>query len=325
MISFQRSTVVLAGALASGIENPSMSGRDTALTAGTSTGDGAILQAAIEAMDLGLLVVGADGRVTICNRRAIAMLDLRASLMARRPMFEDLMWGRLGENNPHLYDWRRPCGMVIEVRGTPLQDGGTVYTLSDVTERRRTEERNHYLARHDELTRLPNRAGFRELLDDVIADRLESLGPFALFYLDLDHFKNVNDTHGHAAGDCILKEVSARLRDTVHEGDTVARIGGDEFCIIACDGYDKDSAATLASRLLRRVERPYEMNGHRMRIGLSIGIALFPTHGTRPSTLLRNADAALYEAKKSGRKQWGIFDRLAVRSEKLQADHRADA
>lgn len=285
-----------------------------------------LLQTTLEHMDQGLMMIGADNRVQICNHRAIAMLDLPPDLMASRPLFQDVLdhqhrndefaitdtrlRGRIHAGGllsmPQTYERERPCGIVLEVRSVPLLDGGVVRTFTDITERKRSEERVRFLAHHDGLTRLLNRARFNERLDESITSSVHTDNRFALFYLDLDHFKAVNDSHGHPVGDHLLQSVASRLIATVRDGDTVARMGGDEFCIIAHHIGSAETAGILAKRLLRNVIEPYDIDALRVRIGLSIGIALFPEHGTARDVLMRNADAALYQAKQTGRNTWSI-------------------
>ncbi len=287
-----------------------------------------VLQATLEHMDQGLMMVGADGRVQVCNHRAIAMLDLPSEMMASRPLFQDVLNHQHDKNEfaitdmrlrgrihadgllsmPQTYERERPCGMVIEVRSVLLVDGGIVRTYTDITERKRSEERVRYLAHHDSLTRLLNRVRFNDRLEEAVAAHAANKGQFALLYLDLDQFKTVNDTHGHPIGDHLLQAVASRLIATIRDGDAVARMGGDEFCIIANNIATPEAVSVLAKRLLRIVIEPYDIDSLRVRIGLSIGIALFPDHGSAPDVLMRNADAALYQAKQTGRNTWKITE-----------------
>jgi diguanylate cyclase (GGDEF)-like protein len=176
---------------------------------------------------------------------------------------------------------------------------------SDVTMVRRSQEQIAFLARHDSLTRLPNRVLFNEMLHLGCA-RCEEDG-LALLCLDLDDFKSVNDTMGHATGDGILIAVSERLRGCIRDGDIAARLGGDEFAIIL-KTKDIEEVAAVARRICERVSRPYHFDGRLVEIGVSIGVTLAPRDGMTPQLLLKNADLALYRAKADGRAIWRLYD-----------------
>jgi diguanylate cyclase (GGDEF)-like protein/PAS domain S-box-containing protein len=182
-------------------------------------------------------------------------------------------------------------------------DGEPQYLLTlseDVTERKRAEARIAHMAHHDVLTGLPNRAAFSEQLASTL-DRGATVGEnCALLCLDLDRFKEVNDVFGHSVGDALLQEVSRRMQRS-GGGAFLARLGGDEFAFITADGAEPSTAAALADRLVTEVGGEVEIDGHGLRIGISIGIAIFPTDGADTTTLLANADAALYRAKADGR------------------------
>ena len=171
-----------------------------------------------------------------------------------------------------------------------------------------TEERIRFAAHHDNLTQLSNRLMFQERLHKAIALSRATGQGFALLCLDLDGFKLINDTHGHGFGDSLLVGVAHRLRDSVRDTETVARMGGDEFAIIQPLDRQPVEAMGLAERLLETVTRPFDLAGRQAIVGVSIGIALFPAHGDSPDELLRNADLALYRAKKGGRKTFRLFD-----------------
>ena len=171
-----------------------------------------------------------------------------------------------------------------------------------------TEERIRFAAHHDELTRLSNRLMFQERLLRAIAGARSAGRAFALLCLDLDGFKLVNDTHGHGVGDSLLVGVAQRLRECTRDTDTVARMGGDEFAIIQTLDNDSSEAIVLAKRLIEVVGQPFELAGRQVSVGVSVGIAFCPTHGESPDLLFRNADQALYRAKKAGRGTWRAFD-----------------
>ena len=189
----------------------------------------------------------------------------------------------------------------------------TVVTFNDLRERRRSEARIAHLVHHDALTDLPNRVAFNEKLAFTLARASTTGEPFAVLAVDLDRFKEVNDTFGHPVGDALLKQVSQRLFSAAGSA-FLARIGGDEFMLIAADGEEPATATALASRLVAAVIDDIEVEGHRLQTSISVGIAVFPTDGTDMTTLLRNADAALYRAKAEGRNVIRFFDtELATR------------
>ena len=166
-------------------------------------------------------------------------------------------------------------------------------------ERVRMQEQLQHMARHDGLTGLPNRQLFLDRLDAALARAVRSGGGFALLYLDLDHFKDVNDRHGHAAGDVLLCEVARRLQHGVRDVDTVGRIGGDEF-VVLLEGVDKSAdAALIAAKLAARFDKPIAAGGHELLIAPSIGHALYPFDGVTAAHLLEHADAAMYRAKQA--------------------------
>jgi len=211
---------------------------------------------------------------------------------------------------------RRADGSRIEVtlfeRVLDVHGRAAVLTaVIDVTERRRAEARIAHMAHHDALTDLPNRVLFRARLGDaIVRQRQTGTGALVLF-LDLDHFKTVNDTLGHSAGDDLLRGVTERLAACLEDGDLIARMGGDEFAILA---EREVSAGILSARLIEAVSRPFAIQGQEVRVGVSIGVARLPQDGTDPDRLLRNADLALYGAKGAGRNRHHCFT-LAMEAE----------
>jgi len=190
------------------------------------------------------------------------------------------------------------------------EDGAPQYlvnVLQDVTERKRAEARIAHMAHYDALTDLPNRAAFTECFATTLPRAAKEKESFALLSVDLDRFKEVNDVFGHTIGDKLLCAVSGRL-GAAAEGAFLARLGGDEFALIISGGSHPASAHALAERLMASVAEDFELDGHRLRIGLSIGIAIYPADGTDASSLIGNADAALHRAKSGGRGTIRFFE-----------------
>ena len=198
----------------------------------------------------------------------------------------------------------------IELSVAAIQQGtewNAVAILRDVTERKRTEEAMARMARHDILTGLVNRGVFVEVLQEVVALERRSGKKFALLYLDLDHFKDINDTLGHPVGDQLLQSVAQRLQSVTRKIDTVSRFGGDEFAVIAIDILHPADAAVLADKILKAISEPFTIEGNEIRTGASIGIAAFGVDSSDAETLLSNADVALYRAKSEGRGAYRFF------------------
>jgi diguanylate cyclase (GGDEF)-like protein len=283
--------------------------------------------AALNNMSQALLMFDSSARLVISNYRYNEMYALPPEVVQPGSLLRDLLQCRKDSgtfsDDPDRYvedlmsvitqgkTWSQlmelPDGRTIAVLNHPIAGGGWVATHEDITERRRAEKQIAHMARHDALTDLPNRV----LLRDELAQALVELPRdkrLAVLYLDLDHFKGVNDTLGHQIGDELLKTVAARLRGCVREADTVARVGGDEFAIIHT-GIDQPSeAAMLARRICEAVREPCDLHGHAAIVDTSIGIALAPGDGSDPTELLKNADMALYRAKADGRGTYRFFE-----------------
>lgn len=199
-------------------------------------------------------------------------------------------------------------GRLITISHQCTADGGWVAIHEDITERQKAETHITHLARHDHLTNLPNRVFFREELDKSF--RLLRKGQkFAIFCLDLDRFKGVNDTLGHSVGDKLLITVANRIANCLKEGDFVARLGGDEFAIIQANLKQPVDSGILAERIIERISAPYDVEGQQLNISVSIGLAIAPTDGVNPDQLLKNADLAMYRAKADGRGAYRFFER----------------
>jgi diguanylate cyclase (GGDEF)-like protein len=217
-------------------------------------------------------------------------------------------------------------GRVVAVAHRTMADGGWVSTHEDVTERRRAENRIAHMAGHDTLTDLPNRMLFREEMERALAQTRRGEG-LAVLCVDLDYFKEVNDTLGHPAGDDLLRAVAARLKNCVRDVDMIARLGGDEFAVIRPGVARPEEVIAVAERIVKVLGEPYSLDGHEVIVGASVGIARAPGDGTSADQLLKNADMALYRAKADGRRTYRFFEpemdaRLQARR-RLEVDLRA--
>jgi diguanylate cyclase (GGDEF)-like protein len=216
-------------------------------------------------------------------------------------------------------------GRSISYRCQPLPDRRWVSTDEDITQRRAAEARVLFLARHDALTGLANRAAFHEALQLALAAVERGLG-LAVLCLDLDRFKFVNDTYGHPAGDSLLCAVAQRLAAQVRAGDVVARLGGDEFAILLHEVAGPEQAAAVARRVIESIHAPFELEGVPLGIGVSIGVAVASDGDPDPIQIMKNADVALYRAKREGRETWRFFeqgmDAAAQARGELEADLR---
>ncbi len=179
--------------------------------------------------------------------------------------------------------------------------------INDITERKRYQEQLEYQAQHDQLTGLPNRNLMQDRLEQALVYARRYHRTAAVLFLDIDHFKVINDTLGHGIGDQLLRVVAARLQDSARQGDTVARYGGDEFVLLLPDLEWIEDVNRLADRILTSVARPMEIDGHRLQVTVSIGATLFPRDGEDSVALLKNADAAMYRTKELGRNSIHFF------------------
>jgi diguanylate cyclase (GGDEF)-like protein/PAS domain S-box-containing protein len=286
------------------------------------------LDAALNNMVQGLAMFDSEQRIVIANNRYAELYGLTSDqvkpgthlreIVEYRIANGDLvgksaeqvvegMLSRVGRNGECQYTTRLCDGRYISVSAQPMRNGYTVTTHQDITEQRRSEAKIVHMAMHDALTGLPNRVLFNERLEQALG-RVNRGEIAAVHLLDLDHFKNVNDTLGHPAGDKLLKMVTERLQTLVRGADTVARMGGDEFAILQQAISQPADASSLARRIIDAVSQPYEIDGHQVVIGTSIGIAVGPSDGTMSDQLIRNADLALYRAKGDGRSVFSFFE-----------------
>jgi len=210
---------------------------------------------------------------------------------------------------------RRKDGSIIDISLsiTLLYDSkgdinGGMGIFTDITERKQAEEMIKYMAYHDSLTQLPNRNLFNERLKQALADAERNKTNVAVLFIDLDRFKVINDSLGHAFGDLLLKSVSRRLQGCLRDHDTIARQGGDEFTVILHD-CTEESAKNVAERMINELANPFVLNNHEVTISPSIGISLYPSDGTNPDTLIRNADRAMYQAKDHGKNNYQFYEK----------------
>jgi diguanylate cyclase (GGDEF)-like protein len=284
---------------------------------------------AINNMSQGLCFFDAAHRLIVCNDRYVGMYDLPRDRVGPGTALAEIVDMRVEAGSfpkmsrDEYLHWRTNVaisnvptdssvelrnGRTFKIRHRPMPDGGWVATHEDITEQRRSEVKIEYMAHHDALTDLANRVLLNERLEQALSRRIHREEIVAVHHLDLDQFKAVNDTFGHPAGDKLLKTVGERLRGLVHETDTIARMGGDEFVIVQGPFTDAAEATYLAQRIIASMSQPFDLDGHQAVIGASIGIAVGPGDGLRPDRLLRNADLALYRAKGDGRGTFRFFE-----------------
>jgi diguanylate cyclase (GGDEF)-like protein/PAS domain S-box-containing protein len=221
---------------------------------------------------------------------------------------DGIVFGEQEVNSPHRGKRVQATSRIVLRDGTG-EAKYLIVVIDDITERRKTDQRIAFLAHHDALTGLANRAALTQKIEDAAARQRRREEPFSVLLLDLDRFKQVNDTLGHPAGDTLLTEVAARLNGLIRETDTLARLGGDEFAVVqAGETHQREAAAGLANRIIEALSRPFDVEGADINIGASIGIALAPEHDTGSDNLLKMADLALYRAKSSGGSGYRFFD-----------------
>ncbi|MHB8216531.1 MAG: putative bifunctional diguanylate cyclase/phosphodiesterase [Candidatus Sulfotelmatobacter sp.] len=211
------------------------------------------------------------------------------------------------------------CLTALTLSGQPR----LLATVRDITDRKVAEERIQFLAYYDALTELPNRTLLLDRLGKALAAARRQNKKLALLYLDLDRFKDINDSLGHSVGDLFLQEVAERLKRWAREQDTVARLGGDEFLVMLTDIKDIPDAAVAAERLMDAMTADFVVQGHTLGVSCSLGISVFPEHGADAVTLIKNSDAAMYSAKESGRNNFRFFteDMNAQGVERLAFEH----
>ena len=212
----------------------------------------------------------------------------------------------------YLANWHKNAtgGLIATILSVIILFIGTYFLLKHY---RRNAE-NQYRAHHDVLTKLPNRTLFSDRLTHALASCKRNQTQLALLFIDLDNLKSINDVNGHAAGDIVLTEVAARMRDCLRDTDTVARLGGDEFVVLLPGVGEEKTAMMIAEKIRSAFIKPILAEGQSISTSASIGIAIYPAHGLNETDLMNNADMAMYEAKSNGRNAIQVYGEAVVRS-----------
>jgi diguanylate cyclase (GGDEF)-like protein len=291
-----------------------------------------MLDTAINNMGEGLCMFDAEKRLVVCNDRYAKMYQLPSELLRAGTSHREIIKHRItngilkGETSDRAANQlistlgalpsdaissrinELADGRLVCVTRQPMAGGGWVATHLDVTEQRRSEAKITYMAQHDALTDLPNRVLLRERLEHALAITRRGGPHLAVLMLDLDRFKEVNDTLGHPAGDTLLQGVAVRLRGCIRETSLIARLGGDEFAVIEYVADPVVEATALAERIRKALCEPFDLGDHQVITGTSIGIAIAPRDGTDSDEILKSADLALYSAKNGGRGSFRFFE-----------------
>jgi diguanylate cyclase (GGDEF)-like protein/PAS domain S-box-containing protein len=285
-----------------------------------------LLDTAVENMSQGLCMFDADGRIVLFNERYTKMMDLPAGWLKGKSLLDlfkfrrdtvelagdpEALFARVmaeaREGRSTTMIRKTTAGQVLRVVDQPMRGGGWVATFEDITEWQKAQEQISHMAHHDALTGLANRSQLVEKLESALTVLPLRGGSIAVHFIDLDRFKNVNDTFGHDGGDFLLKTVADRLRSVTRIDDMVARLGGDEFVVVQTGVRDQDQAEDFARRLGLAVTAPMKLKEQTIVATLSIGVALAPADGTNPERILKSADLALYKAKADGRNCIRLF------------------
>ena len=289
----------------------------------------ALLQTLADNLPCGVSIFDKDLHLVLMNDEAIRLLGFTRELVDQRPHFSELARfnaerGEYGavdverfvadittkalHPTHHRMERVRPNGVVIDLVGAPIPHGGFVTIYSDVTEQRQAAQAIERLAHHDTLTGLANRYTLEARLDQLVADARRHGRRLAVLFLDMDNFKGINDSLGHAMGDEFLRITAQRLRETVRENDIVARLGGDEFVVVLPEVRQPEHALRVASKLLEQLAQPIELSEHRLNASTSIGICFYPQDGQDRGSLMQSADIAMYQAKSMGKGVYRCFD-----------------
>jgi diguanylate cyclase (GGDEF)-like protein/PAS domain S-box-containing protein len=287
-----------------------------------------LLRATLESTADGLLVVDSAGRIQSFNRKFADMWELPDEVLQSREDAKalnhvlvqlkdpDAFLAKINElyvepeaESFDLLEFKD--GRVFERYSKAQKVGGRivgrVWSFRDISERKRAQEHIQHLAHHDALTGLPNRVLLRDRVSQAVSMSARNQTNAAVLFLDLDRFKLINDSLGHHVGDELLQGVAKRLQDSVRDLDTVARLGGDEFVVALPYLREAHDAALIAGKIIDALAQPFDVAGNELLIGTSIGISLFPGDATDVDALMRNADAAMYHAKESGRGNYQFY------------------
>jgi diguanylate cyclase (GGDEF)-like protein/PAS domain S-box-containing protein len=248
-------------------------------------------------------LVGRDGM-------SFVPLEYRAEIVAnvsaqRNARYESMVMDREGVHIPVEF-----IGRTVDYRGTPAR----MSIVRDLRDRKAAQERINYLAHHDDMTGLYNRTQFLSLLDTALEGRRARSKHAALLFIDLDNFKRVNDTHGHRAGDELLKEIAKRLKRVFRESDIVARYAGDEFIVLLQEVQSLPEVSGMAQRLIEVVSEPFSYDTHQLEVSASVGIAVFPDDASVAEDLIAHADTAAYNAKHGGGAQYAFYSHIDIDS-----------
>jgi diguanylate cyclase (GGDEF)-like protein len=299
-------------------------------------------EAVVECLSQGFLLFDSDDKLVLRNSHYLKLYPSMSDVAVPGALYHDIVRAESTSlHSPSVAQERierhRETRRVFELELADKQwvmvnenrtgDGNTVVLYTDISDIKQREREISYLAHYDSLTGLANRSTFLTKIEEAGARHRRWGETFNVFMMDLDRFKNVNDTMGHPAGDMMLNETARRLKSLLRETDVLARLGGDEFAIIqTAETNQQSSAIELAHKIITAVSDPYQIVGNKVQVGVSIGIALAPDHGIEAHDLLKKADLALYRTKSEGRNDYRIFDatmgRIADARQKLEAELR---
>jgi diguanylate cyclase (GGDEF)-like protein/PAS domain S-box-containing protein len=248
-------------------------------------------------------VLGKDPRILSSGRHELEFFKEMWDTLNETRYWSGEVWNRRKDGSVYLE--QISIHAITDVKGNV---SSRLAIFSDITEKKATQDAITHQAQHDFLTNLPNRLLFCDRFNQQLAQTKRNGINFALISMDLDEFKPVNDCLGHAVGDDLLVAVARRLSALVREIDTVSRFGGDEFAVLVSEVESIDDVISLADKILVRLSEPFSLNQHLVKVTVSLGVALYPDHGSDMHEIMRSADDALYVAKRSGHNQYAIAD-----------------